>query len=310
MFGFALGVTGPTFLWVLCGVVVRRIPWVTEGLIQAASLLVFRAGLPVILFFAAVRVDYGHIFVANYLQAGIVATIVVVIAASLYRRWRRFPLADGAIFVQGAYRSNMGVIGVALCAAAYGQDGLALAALPVAVMTILYNLIAVALLSNAYGRGHSAATLLAGILGNPLIIGIGAGVVVSLSGAEVPLYLMNAGGVFTAGLLPVSLMCIGASLNLKALHAASMLTLETTVWKLLVAPLLGVVIAVAMGVHGAELGVLFLLLASPVAAASYIMVMASGGSGSMAANIVAVSTLFSSITLTLGLALLQLTGLV
>jgi predicted permease len=310
LFGFALGVTGPTFLWVLCGVVVRRISWVTEGLIQAASLLVFRAGLPVILFFAAVRVDYSHIFLANYLQAGIVATIVVVIAASLYRRWRRFPLADGAIFVQGAYRSNLGVIGVALCAAAYGQDGLALAALPVAVMTILYNLIAVVLLNNAYGRGHSAATLLPGILGNPLIIGIGAGVMVSLSGAKVPLYLMNAGGVFTAGLLPVSLMCIGASLNLKALHAASMLTLETTVWKLLVAPLLGVVIAVAMGVHGAELGVLFLLLASPVAAASYIMVMASGGSGAMAANIVVVSTLFSSITLTLGLALLQFTGLV
>jgi predicted permease len=204
----------------------------------------------------------------------------------------------------------MGVIGVALCAAAYGQDGLALAALPVAIMTILYNLIAVVLLNNAYGRGLSAVGLLPGVLGNPLILGIAAGVVVSLSDVEVPLRMMNAGAVFTAGLLPVSVMCIGASLNLKALHAASALTLEATLWKLLVAPLLSVAIAVAMGVHGAELGVLFLLLASPVAAASYIMVMGSGGNGAMAANMVVVSTLFSSITLTLGLALLQWFGLV
>jgi predicted permease len=272
--------------------------------------LVFRAGLPVILFFAAVRVDYTRIFAANYLLAGIVSTVGVVFAASLYRRWRKFPLEDGAIFVQAAYRSNMGVIGVALCAAAYGQDGLALAALPVAVMTILYNLIAVVLLNNAYGRGLSPANLLVGILGNPLIMGIGAGVVASLSGLELPLYLMNAGSVFTAGLLPVSLMCIGASLHLKTLQAGGVLTLEASVWKLLVAPLLSVAIAVALGVHGAELGVLFLLLASPVAAASYIMVMASGGNGAMAAKIVVVSTLFSSFTLTLGLALLQWSGLV
>jgi len=291
-------------------VVLRRISWVTDGLIRAVSLLVFRAGLPVILFFAAARVDYAHIFAANYLLAGIVATFVVVAAASLYRRWRKFPLEDGAIFVQAAYRSNLGVIGVALCAAAYGQDGLALAALPVAVMTILYNLIAVVLLNNAYGRGLSAAGLLGGILANPLIIGIGAGVVVSLSGLEVPLRMLNAGAVFTTGLLPLSLMCIGASLNFRALHAASGLTLEATLWKLLVAPLSGVSIAVAMGVHGAELGVLFLLLASPVAATSYIMVMASGGDGARAANIVVVSTLFSSVSLTLGLALLQIAGLV
>lgn len=310
MFGFALGVTGPTFFWVLCGAALRRLAWVTDGLIQAASLLVFRAGLPVILFFAAVRVDYTHILSANYLLAGIIATAVVVIAASGYRRWRKFPLQEGAIFVQAAYRSNMGVIGIALCAAAYGQDGLALAALPVAVMTILYNLVAVVLLNRAYGRGLSPVNLLVGILGNPLILGIGAGVVASLSGIEVPLRLMNAGSVFTAGLLPVSLMCIGASLNLKALHGASLLTLEATVWKLLVAPALSVAIAIAMGVHSAELGVLFLLLASPVAAASYIMVVASGGNGAMAANIVVISTLFSSITLTLGLALLQQAGLV
>lgn len=266
--------------------------------------------MPVILFFGAVRVDYTQILSANYLLAAIVATFVVVALASAYRHWRKFPREEGAIFVQAAYRSNLGVIGIALCVEAYGQEGLALAALPVAVITILYNLIAVVLLNKAYGRSLSPAGLLLGIVRNPLIIGIAAGVVVSLAGVEVPLRMMNAGSFFTAGLLPLSLMCIGASLNLKTLHGASRLTLEATVWKLLIAPAISICIAIAMGVYGAELSVLFLLLAAPVAAASYIMVMAAGGNGAMAANIVVISTLASSLTLTLGLALLQWTGLV
>ena len=88
------------------------------------------------------------------------------------------------------------------------------------------------------------------------------------------------------------------------------LTLEASLWKLVLAPLVTVALAVALGVHSAELGVLYLLVAAPVAAASYIMVTAAGGNGTLAANIVVTSTLLSLLTVTLGLALLQRYGLI
>jgi len=310
LFGFALGVTGPTFFWVLCGALLARVGRLSDHWVRELSLLVFRVGLPLVLFFGAVRVDYRRMMTATYLLAGIVATFAIVALALVYARSRRMAVEDRALFVQAAYRANLGVIGIALCAQAYGEEGLALAALPVAVMTILFNLIAVILLNHAYGREQSPLGFIRGVLSNPLILGIGAGVVVSLLGIELPALVQRFGAAAAALVLPLALLAIGASLNLRALRSSGLLTLEACIWKLLLAPAVGVVIAVVMGVHGAELAVLFLLLASPAAAASYIMVMAAGGNGALAANIVVVSTLMSAFTLTLGLAILQWWGFV
>ena len=99
-----------------------------------------------------------------------------------------------------------------------------------------------------------------------------------------------------------------ACLDLRALLASSRLTRQATVWRFLVGPLLAVSVGIALGVHGAELGVLFLLTAAPAAAAGYIMVMAAGGNGPLAANIVVVSTALSIVSITLGLSLLQFYG--
>ena len=99
-----------------------------------------------------------------------------------------------------------------------------------------------------------------------------------------------------------------ASLDLRALRASSGLTRQATVWRLLAGPLLAVSVGIALGVHGAELGVLFLLTAATAAAAGYIMVMAAGGNGPLAANIVVVSTALSIVSITLGLSLLQFYG--
>ena len=50
-------------------------------------------------------------------------------------------------------------------------------------------------------------------------------------------------------------------------------------------------LALLMGVRDEPLGVLFLLTASPVAAASFVMVVAARGDGVLAANIVVLTTL-------------------
>jgi predicted permease len=75
-------------------------------------------------------------------------------------------------------------------------------------------------------------------------------------------------------------------------------------------PLLTVLLALVMGVRDEHLGVLFLLTASPVAAASFVMVVAARGDGVLAANIVVLTTLLSIVTVTLGFFLLSMFALV
>ncbi len=160
LFGFALAVTGPIFMWVLLGLVLRRLGWLTDEVNQTVSTLVFRVGLPIVLFFGATQVDYSLILGARYLMAGILATLSIFTLALLYGQWRGMERGDRCVFVQASYRSNLGVIGIALAAEAYGAQGLALAALPVAVMTIVYNLIAVPLLGYGYGRSLEPGAVL------------------------------------------------------------------------------------------------------------------------------------------------------
>jgi predicted permease len=267
---------------------------------------VFLFGMPVVLAFGAAGVDYAAVGEATYLLAGVLATLLVTGLSCGWGYWRGFGAAERAVFVQGAFRSNLGIIGIALCAAAHGIQGVTLAALPVALLTLLYNVIAVPLLAAAGSGARPASPLLLGVARNPLIIGITIGLAVSLLEIPLPPPVMKGGEWVAAIVLPLALVSIGASLDLKLLRSAGVITFETAAWRLVVAPLLATVVAVALGVSGVELEVFFLLMASPVATASFVMVVASGGNGPLAANVVVITTLLSAVTLPLGLVLLRL----
>ena len=106
------------------------------------------------------------------------------------------------------------------------------------------------------------------------------------------------------------LICIGGAMKLSELRSAGVIAWESTIWRLIVAPLITVLLAMAMGVHDEALGVLFLLVAAPAAASGYVMVVAARGNGVLAANLVVLTTAFSAVTLTVGLFLLSMFSLV
>jgi predicted permease len=145
---------------------------------------------------------------------------------------------------------------------------------------------------------------------NPLIIGISAGVCLAVSGVPVPGVVRSVGSGLSTFFLPLVLVCIGASMNISRLYQAGSLTWEASLWRLCVAPCIGVMVALLLGVRDEQLGVLFLLLASPVAASSHVMVVAARGDGTLAANIVVLTTLLSIVTITLGFFLLSVFSLV
>jgi predicted permease len=310
LFYSALAVSVPTFAWVVLGLLLRRLGLVSAQLIGTVSRLSFNYGLPLMLFTGAAQVDYTALGSARYLLAGMLGTGLTLALAWCYSRWRGHPRAHRGIFVQAAFRSNLAIVGLGLAASAYGERGVLLAALPVALLTALYNVLAVWVLNSTLGSGTSPLALLAGIVRNPLIIGIAAGVLLAVSGLPVPALVTPAKAALSAFFLPLMLACIGGSMELAKLRGTGALAWEATAWRLCVGPLLSILLALAMGVRGEPLGVLFLLLSSPVAAASFVMVVAARGDGVLAANIVVLTTLLSIISVTAGFFLLSLFALV
>ena len=310
LFLTCLAVSLPTFGWVLAGVVLARVGWLPQSLNDRISRYSFNYGLPLMLFAGAAGVDFASLLGARFLLAGVLGTLLVLVTSWIYSRWRGHPVGDGGVFVQGAFRSNLAIVGLALCIAAYGERGAQLAALAVAVMTTLYNVLAVIVLNRTLGGNTSPLAAIKGILRNPLIIGIAAGVALSLSGLPVPTLVDDASRWLSAFFLPLVLVCVGGAMKLGDLRSSGTLAWEATAWRLLVGPALTVVLALALGVRGEALGALFLLVATPAAASGYIMVAAARGNATLAANIVVLSTVLSAITLPLGLFGLSLLSLV
>lgn len=306
----ALQISVPIFAWVILGAILSRVGVLRAQFINVVSRFSFNIALPIVLLVGASGVDYTALGNANYLYAGIISTLLVFGLSWFYGRWRGFPQREVGIFVQGAFRSNLAVIGVALCVAAYGDKGLVLAAPPIAVLTILFNILAIWVLDSTLGNSNSLASMTVGILRNPLIVGILIGALASVLGAELPAFSGTLSGVITTYFIPLLLTCIGGSIRLSGLGSLGVLVWEASVWRLLVSPFIAVCVALLMDVRGDTLGVYFLLLSSPVAAASFVMVMAGRGDGGLAANIIVLTSFFSLFTVTAGFFLLSLLGLV
>ena len=300
----------PTFGWVLAGAVLARLGWLPQHLNDRISRYAFNFGLPVMLFAGAAGVDFSSLLKARFLLAGVLGTLAVLLASWYYSRWRGHTVGDRGVFVQGAFRSNLAIVGLALCIAAYGERGGQLAALAVAVMTTLYNVLAVIVLNRTLGGNKSPLAALWGILRNPLIIGIAAGALLSLSGLPVPEFVHTTNRWLSAFFLPLVLVCVGAAMKPGDLRDSGTLAWEATAWRLLLGPALAVALALILGVRGEPLGALFLLVATPAAASGYIMVVAARGNAVLAANIVVLSTVLSALTVPIGLFLLALLSLV
>ena len=265
LLAFSLSITGPIFMVVLLGLLLKRLGVIQTQFVQPASDLVFKVGLPAILFLSIYRADLDNFSMGLPLLVAIPITLMMFALSLPLARLFIVDKGDCGVFVQGAFRGNLAVIGLAFCSNAYGEAGLAAAAVPVAVLTILYNLLAVVALNPIESGDHQSPLrrIVMNTLKNPLLIGIALGFMMKFSGLPLPKLIEDTGNYFARMTLPLALLCIGASMNMKALKHSGVSTVAASILKLIVAPLLMVSMAIWLGVRGMELGILFFLVASP-----------------------------------------------
>jgi predicted permease len=303
-----LETTLPVFAMVFIGLGLRRLGWIDSAFINTASALVFRATLPTLVFLSIVRADLD-----TALNPALLIFFAAATLASFLLSWvwalRAVPLADRGVYVQGAFRGNCGIVGLALAASLYGDYGLSAGGLLLGVVIVSYNTLSVIVLTT-YQSGRPASWLrtFGDIARNPLIIAVIVALPFAWSGVQLPAWLMTSGDYFASLTLPLALMCIGGTLSLSSMRDDRKTAISASVLKMLVLPGLCTLAAWAVGFEGRELGLMFLFFASPTAAASFIMVKALGGNDRLAANIVAMTTLLASVTVTLGVFVLRTAG--
>ena len=297
---FAFGITGPILLILFIGWAIRQLKWVDQAFIEQANTVVFNIAMPVMLFFAISSGSFKEVVDLTLTLVGALGTLVLI--ALLLLVGKLLPKDQRGVFVQGSYRGNLAILGLALCVATYGDDILPIVALYIGVVTTVYNVLAVYVLNST-----GAFTK---VLKNPILIGIVTGALASLINLPVPVFIESTGDYLAQLTLPLALLCIGATLDFRSLKAHGRSISLAVFFKLLASPMLLVGMGVVAGLDAQAVGVLFFMSASPTATASYIMARQMTSHGALAAEIVAVTTVLGVVTYTIGLAILRSSGFV
>lgn len=308
LFSRTLDITLPVFAMVFVGIGLKRLKWIDREFVSTASALVFKATLPTLIFLSLIKADLSVALDVPLLLFFAAATLGQFLISWLWASYR-VPKADRGIYVQGAFQGNCGIVGLALAAGMYGNYGLSAGSLLLGVVIVMYNALSVVALA-AYQPGQSTnwRSLLKHIVTNPLIISVIAALPFTAFSIPLPSWLITSGDYFASLTLPLALICVGATLSVASMRSGSQIALSASSMKMIVLPLLSTLAAWAVGFSGEQLGLLFLFFASPTAAASFVMVKAINGNVALAANIIAITTLMASVTVTSGIFVLRLLG--
>lgn len=310
---FAVGITLPNLLLMALGYFMQRQKKVSAGFIETASNMVFNYCLPCLLFFSVLKSEVDYQAQISLLQAGFLSTFLLFFLAELYAKFFVADVKDKGVFVQGVFRSNMAIIGLATVANAYGNQGLSVGAVYMGVITILYNILAVITLSRTLQTcdhwSKKFTNVFVKIVKNPLVIALVSAFAYKALNLPMPSkFLVTTGDLLGSVALPLALICAGATLNIKSMLQINGLSMQASFARIIIAPLIAIAIGVALSLPPVQMGVLFLMVASPTAAASYVMARAMGGNSVLAANILGFTTVFSMIGIGVGMAVLRIFG--
>lgn len=333
IFVTALEAVLPLVLLILLGCFLRAKGFLTDDFLSVGSKVVFRLCLPVMLFVSVynieditrIRWDLCLYCAGASLLLFVLGVLVAVVTTPVAER--------RGVLVQCVFRSNYAIVGMPLAAALGGEEATAVAAVLTAALVPVFNVLAVLALSmfRKDERGQVGIGKIAGdVVRNPLIIGVAAGLLALLVrqwqigqfGAVVFSLERDLAAVYDAlrdlksMTTPLALIVLGGQFRFSAVRGLFKEILTGTVWRTVLAPIIGVGGAILLGRWGvlhcgaAEYPALIALYGSPVAVSSAIMAREMHNDEQLATQLLVWTSVVSIVTLFAAVCLLMSVGLI
>lgn len=311
---FCLNATVPIFAIIVLGRWLRSKNFFTKQTLTDIDRLSFKVLLPILLFrdIAQGRIteQFDPVFFFFCAGATTVYFFAVWIGASLFLKDKSMVGA----FTQGAFRGSQAILGVAFVQNLYGNAGLV--PLMIVASVPLYNIFSVLVLTvtapdaqQVDHRGLVGKTL-RGIITNPIILGIFAGLPFSLLAIDFPPMLDKGLAMLGNCATPMALLSIGAGFEgAKAIKKLGP-TCAAVFIKLVLLSVIFLPMGVALGFREQTLVAIVILCGAPSTASGYVMAKNMGGDHVLSSSIIVLSTALSAVTLTLTLFILRSMALI
>ena len=300
------------FLMVLGYLLVNYTSLADRKLTKQANAIVFKIFLPCMLFYNVYQSDIGaeiHSRIKLCIWAAGGLLILFVLLCLIVPKVVKQENQQGVV-IQGIFRSNYVIFGVAVVQNMYGSKSTTTAAILSAILVPMYNFLAVVALS-IFGEKRETdwKKIILDIVKNPLIISSVLGIIFSMLGIRLPTAVDTTVQDLAKLSTPIAFMILGGDLDFSKVKGNLKVASVVLTIKLVILPLIMIPMIVMMGYRDADLLSGLLAYQTPVAVSSYIMAQQAGADGQLAGQLVVFSSVLSVFALFVTILILRTIGL-
>lgn len=292
----SLNVVLPLFITMSLGYFLKYLNMFDNNTLDTMNNITFKSFLPMLLFYNIYKTNLQGVF--NLKLMIFSATCVIALYLILYLI---VPLIEkdnkkrGAL-LQGLFRSNFVIFGLPITESLFGSEKVGVAALLIAVIVPLFNILSVLALETFRGGKPDFRKISIGIIKNPLIIASCLGVLTLLLKIKIPTAIEKTISDVSKIATPLSLILLGASFKFDNIKKYIKQTTIAVVGKTILIPCIILPICIMFGYRGVELSTLMIIFAAPTAISSFTMAQQMDSDSDLAGQIVVFTSAFCVVT--------------
>lgn len=325
-FVFAANAVLPIVLMIALGYFFKRIGLLNQGFLDVGNKLTFRVLIPALLYYNIYGIGSLGEINFGFVLYGLAAVVVIFLVSTLITCLFTKDQGKRGALIQATFRSNYAIIGLPLASSLFGDKGAAAAGVMSAFCVPLFNILAVVTLTifnnGSQKKKIDVKKILIGIVKNPLIIATVLGLLTLavrelfvLWGAQFRLRdieflyktLENLKSICT----PFALIVLGGKFEFSAVKRQLRYIVFGTLMRTVAVPVLGLAVAYFFipGLSGEHFATYVAVFGTPVAVASAIMAKEMGADDELAGQLVVWTSLVSTVTIFIYVAIFRAIGI-
>lgn len=301
----------PVVFLLVLGILCRKGGLIRESTTQDMNRLVFYLFLPCLSFVNVYTAEKETFLTRDnmvLLTICIVITVASALLAEVFLKIHRYSASSCGVLTQGVYQTNGMIFALPIITTLCGTQQLAPLSLLILVLSPLYTILSVWVLSPVQRMQKNWKRTWIEIIKTPMLIATLVGAVLMAAEVEVPQLVMDVLEKVANLTTPISFLILGASLRLTGFTKDWKELVGVGVVRLMVIPGVCFLVGLLLGLRGVHMVTLVGLMGAPIAVSSFSLAQRYGADTSLAAELVTVSTIAAGGTMLIWIALLNYFG--
>ena len=290
----AFNAVAPFLILLGIGSLIIRLKLADIGFMNRLNTLNFKVFFPFMMFNNIYSANPENMPSLKLILTGVISVLLLVVLLMLVVPRLVPENPRRGVIIQAIFRSNFVIYGIPLTTYVFGTDKSSVCGMMVLIMVSLFNVCSVIVLEYFRGTGKiRPLTLIKGVFSNPLLQGSLAGLLAYLLHIKLPTFLTSPISSLSGVATTLALIVLGASLRFDELRSNRRAVTGVLLVRLVMLPVIMVTLGWLIGLRVVELFLILMIYGTPTATASYPMAQNMGGDGTLAGQIVFVSTVAS-----------------